>query len=429
MKSTSRLVRRLAPTLALVGLAAVSFPLSAGAQEGSQPAGGTPRFSGSAVPGSMGIPQPEPKITLTLPVKRTLARVLHEVFKQAPGYEYRVAVPSEGLYTADFKDEPLSQVLRKVAAQAPGTEPLVFAFQRNLIGGGGTYVFHREYIEVGLIQGEPRVSVANARLTQVLPEIFKVLKTPYRVEKDVPPVLVSLQLRPTNWDQVLPQLMLEAHRVEPGLGYSKDGDTYVIHLHKSPTGISATGQPVPGFNGRRTSIAVVNTPLRDAVAQLLRGSTWKYQVARSLEEVRVTYSTTNYPELAALKDLLRQASANRGPITYREGMGVLYIEPGGLPGETYLASRRDVQSSARTSSYRANMEKIRATVKILEGAYGVTIRVGTNVPDLPVTFEVRNATIDAALQSLVTAARASLPNLVSRTVDEKVYSLELSGQQ
>ncbi|MBM3457188.1 MAG: hypothetical protein FJX77_01440, partial [Armatimonadetes bacterium] len=416
-----RPIRRLVPVLGLAGLATICSALPSGAQ---QPGllGGPSRLSTTNVPGSMGIPQPEPMITLKISPKRSLARVLHEVFKQASGYDYRVAVSVPGQFTVDANNTPLSQVLRKIAEQDTTAEPLVLAFEKNLVGGGGTYVFHREYLELGLIEGEARFSASNARVTTLLPELFKLMKATYRIEPDVPAVLVTTELRPQTWEQVLPQIIAKANEVEPGLTYSKQGNMYVVHLHKSPTGITNTGQPVPGVQTRRATVSVVNTPLREAVNQLFQGSTWKAEVAPELQNIRVTYNVASYPELAALRDLLKLAAANRGPITYREGKGVLYIEPGLIPGQPTLTARRQEPTTmARTTSYTAPAsEKLRAIVKILEGAYGVQIRVGPTVPDAVLTnFKIENATVSAALNAVVTGVRQSLPNLnvVSRSVD------------
>jgi hypothetical protein len=45
----------------------------------------------------------------------------------------------------------------------------------------------------------------------------------------------------------------------------------------------------------------------------------------------------------------------------------------------------------------------------------VQIRVAPNVPDLPITLRIENATAEEAIRAVIAAARESLPNLTFRT--------------
>ena len=173
------------------------------------------------VPGTMGIPQPEPTITLSIKQPRSLARVLYEVFKQTP-FEYQLlADVGTTAFTLEANKLPLTRVLAQLLGQEKRPDPLVYSFQKNLTGKGGTFIIDREFLEIGMFEGERKVSLANARITRVLPELFKLMKVQGRVEPDVPPVTVTVQLRPEDWENVLPQLMLEAAKKEPSLTYSK----------------------------------------------------------------------------------------------------------------------------------------------------------------------------------------------------------------
>ena len=65
-----------------------------------------------AVPGSMGIPQPEPTITLSVQ-KKSLSRILADIFKQARvGYDYKVVADvGATAFDLDVKGVPLTRAL------------------------------------------------------------------------------------------------------------------------------------------------------------------------------------------------------------------------------------------------------------------------------------------------------------------------------
>lgn len=362
----------------------------------------------AAVPGSMGIPQPEPRINLSVQ-KRSLSRILADVFKQAP-YDYKViADVGATAFSLDCKQMPLTQALSTLLAQDTRPDPLVFYYTKSPTGTG-TFVIDREYMEVGADIGENKVSLANARLTKVLPRVFELMKVKGRVEPDVPPVTISLQLRPDNWAQVLPQVILEANKQEPTLTYSLEGDTYVVHLHKTPLGITASGAAVPGV--RKVQVTLNDVPLRDAVGAVLKDSQWKFQISDAVKDVGISYSASAEPELSALYNILRQASGLGPQVTYREGKGVLYIEPGPLPGQAVVPRKGD--AALATVTLDAKQQRIKTVIATIENQTGATIRIAPTVPDLPITLKLEKARVEEALRALMIAARTSLPTLSFR---------------
>lgn len=366
------------------------------------------RTTSVATPGSMGIPQPEAKINLTVQ-KRSLSRILADVFKQTT-YDYKViADVGATAFSLDSKGLTLTQALTNLLAQDTRPDPLIFYFTKSPTGAG-TFVIDREYLEIGADAGENKVSLANARLTKVLPRVFALMKVKGRVEPDVPPVTISLQLRPDNWAQVLPQIVLEANKVEPTLTYSLEGDTYVVHLHKAPLGLTPSGAAIPGV--RKVQLTLNETPLRDAIGAVLKDSQWKFQVSDTVKDVGVTYSASAEPELSALFNILKQASGLGGQVTYREGKGVLYIEPGPLPGLAVVPGKGDAALS--TATLDVKQQRLKAVVATIENQTGATIRIAPTVPDLPISLKVTKVRVDEALRALILAARPSLPNISFR---------------
>lgn len=377
------------------------------------------RTTATATPGSMGIPQPEAKINLSVQ-KRSLSRILADVFKQTT-YDYKVVADvGATAFSLDSRGMPLTQALTTLLAQDTRPDPLVFYFTKTPTGAG-TFVIDREFLEVGAETGENKVSLANARLTKVLPKVFALMKVKGRVEPDVPPITISLQLRPENWAQALPQIILEANKTEPTLTYSMEGDTYVVHLHKTPLGITASGAALPGV--RKVQLTLNGTPLRDAIGAVLKDSQWKFQVADSIKDVGITYSASAEPELSALYNILRQAGGLGGQVTYREGKGVLYIEPGPLPGQATVPGKGD--AALATATLDLKQQRLKAVIAAIENQTGATIRIAPTVPDLPITIKVTKARVEEALRAVVEAAKASLPNLTFRQMGPG-YVVELA---
>jgi hypothetical protein len=313
-------------------------------------------------------------------------------------------------------------------AQDKTHEPMVYYFTRDP-SGGGTFTIDREYIQIGEIEGENRVSLANARITEVLPRVFELTKVKYRIEPDVPPVPISLQLRPSNWAPVAAQVILEAAKLEPTLTYSLDGDTLVVHMQKTPTG--APGSPVPE-DARRVKMTIEQQPLRAVLAALFKDSKWKYEVSKDVQDVRISYTSTAEPELSALHAILKQASAKGKQVTYREGKGVLYIERGPLPGIEGLGeavAAATVAPTQRTASLTVLDQRLKRVTADLATQTGSTITVAPTVPDLPVSVRIVNLPAEQALAEIVKSLRPSLPNLMVRVAGPNTFVVELGAKK
>jgi hypothetical protein len=240
----------------------------------------------------------------------------------------------------------------------------------------------------------------------------------------VPPVLVSVQLRPQVWHQALPQLMLEAYKAEPGITYSIDGDTYVVHLQKTPPlPRSVSEQDSPMF--RKVRLSVDNKSLKETLAELFAGSQWKYQISPAVKDVKVTFAAEQ-PELAALTGLLRQASATSAnqQLTYREGPGVLYIEPGPLPGEAVVSNKEPLVGPP-VVTFKSS-QRVQKVAEELASRTGSTIVVSMKIPPLPVEIDVKNATVDDVLKEIIKKLKTSLPTIQYRSTAANAYIIELA---
>jgi hypothetical protein len=403
----------LLPAIVLAGALAAGAAAPSGAQVATR-----------HVPGSLGIPQPEPKVTLSIK-QRSLNRILAEMRKQVP-YEFRtLADIGVTVFSLDVKQVPVSTALNVLLEQDKNVEPLVFSFTKATNSNGGYFTIQRELIDLAPVDGVHRISVANARITRVLPEIFKQMQVKYRIEPDVPPILISLQLRPETWAQAFQQAMLLGYQQEPGLTYSLEGDTYVVHLHKTPLGLTPAG--AVSADTRRVTLAVTQLPLKDTLAELFKGSQWKYQVSDDVKDVRISYTTQGEPELVALQSVLRKAGLNGQQVTYREGRGVLYIEPGALPGEFIIS--KSSPAVRRTVTLAFTDAPIFDVIRYVETNTGSTIKIAPNVPNnVRISIKGERLTAEDALKTLVEAGRTSLPSLnYKKAAGDNQFVVDLSG--
>ncbi|MFN3652265.1 MAG: hypothetical protein ACK47B_22020 [Armatimonadota bacterium] len=366
----------------------------------------------SPVPAVVRLPQPEPRITLTQ-APRSLGGTLHSIFKQTP-YSYSIrATLGPHLFSVSAADQPLSEVLAEVLKQDPEEEALVWSFVPQPNNGGEVRI-DREYIDMGPRDGENLVSLTNARLNKVLPRLFELMNVRGRIDPSVPPLLVDLQLRPNNWSQALSQVLMAVGEQEPNLTYSIDGDSYVVHVQKTPVS-----------SGRRIEVAASNQPLRTVVAQILNGSNWKLQIAPSVRDVPISYHVQSEPELLALRRVLKLAAQAGEPVTYREGDGVLHLEPGPLPGEVATALRAEV-ARTKTATFNYRLLGLSSVLAGISGQTGAKIEMAPNIPNLPLTVKADQVGVEVALDMVIAALRESLPALSYRKTGEDAYRVEYS---
>ncbi len=403
----------LRPSAGFLFYTTLCFGLVAGPGQAAQLDQSAPplRTSGS-------IPQPEPRVTVSLSQK-PLGTILYAIFHQTPyRYQLRAQVGAE-LFSLDVTRVPLGQALSTLFEHDTTGSPITYAFVPASTNNPGTFVIDREYLQVGDTAGEHRVSATRARLTHVLSLVFKAMKARFRIEPDVPQVTVTLQLRPRDWSECIGEVLVEASKEVPGLTYSLDGDTYVIFVQK-------TG-PAGGAAVRRVTLTLESVSLREAIGRILSGSQYRYRVSDAVGEAPINYKATDQPEMEALREVLKRAADEGTAVTYRDSRGVLLIEPGPLPGR--LGTTASLHpASLRAVTLSADRQRLRVVVRTLAAASGASIKVAPTVPDIRVTFDVKNGTVDEALRALLDAARVHLPNLALESSGERAFLLSMTAE-
>ena len=410
-----RLTWILTATLGLSVVIGAAAPYSARAQTRRT----TRRSTGPNLPHE--IPKPEPLVTLK-GQKLTMSRALRAAFQNTP-YKYRLSARVPLTFVKiDVKRRPLSEVLNTILSADKNTRnPLVWRRERD------TITIVRESITMGVNdEAEKVITLSEARIGPVLARLFKLMKTPYRIQPNVPPILITLTMRPRKWENALPDLMDRAYQQDRRITFSIVKGTYIVHIHQTPIGLSSAGQATRNA-GRLVTLASPDTPLREALAKVFEGSKWKIEVAEEVKDTTVNISANKRPELAVLRDVLRQVSAISSPITYREGRGTLYVEPGPLPGQAKLYARALDSGELRRTSLNLTQQKLSDAIKLLAQSTGAKVTIAKNVPDIRISFTVNNVTIEEALRAVVASGRVEVPNLTFRKVDERTFQIRLGS--
>jgi hypothetical protein len=359
--------------------------------------------SADAAPAGV-LPTPEPRVTVSFQ-DRSLSRALQELFASAPvGYRL-LASSATPLFHLDVKDAPLSEALSALLAQDGGAEPLVFALQTG--PGGGQVIIQRETIYVEAVGGSVRLNLVNARLPAVLQRVLTASDLEHRGAETVPPVLVTQTVRARNWREALSMLLINGQRQVPGLTYSRSEGVLVIHVQRH---LDTTA--------RRLDLNLRQTELRKAIEELFAGSEWRCVVDDAVPQAVITVSATQETEGAVLRAMLAAARGSGGATTYREEAGVVYIEPGPLPGE----SEGDALASPRTArvSLLCEGRRLREVLRSLAGSSGARIDLAPDVPDLPVYVSVADMPLERAVEAVVARLRTSLPGLMAVSGDRGI---------
>jgi len=368
------------------------------------------------------IPKPEPLITLK-GERMTISRALRAVFRQTP-YKYRLSARVGLVFVnIDVKKQPLSKVLQFVlSADRDSKSPLVWKLNKD------TLTILRENITMGVNQDDEKViTLSNARIGPVLAKLFTLMKVKYRIAPDLPPILVSLSMRPRKWADALPDLMDRAYQTDRRITFSLVKGTYIVHVQRTPVGLSATGRVIRGAS-RLVTVVGEDMPLREALAKIFDGSKWKVEVDEEVKDTPVTVTADRRPELSVLRSVLQQVAAVSAPVTYREEGTTLHIEPGPLPGQARLYAQIQDTGELRTTSLNVTQQRLRDVVDLLAQSTGAKITVAKNVPDIRVSFRVQNKTIQEALRALIASGRATVPTLGYRMVDPRTFEIALGSK-
>jgi hypothetical protein len=246
---------------------------------------------------------------------------------------------------------------------------------------------------------------------KALERLMEDRKTPYVVETDVPEVPVTLRVADQSAEQALRELIRTASQQAPGLYLEREGEAYVIGLRRVTPPQTPTPTKEVAGDGRepRITLKLENTPLREAIETVLRGSGVQYAIDPSVPNVPINLNIRDTGLQAALRLVIRQgATAVPGLTLSREG-------------EVYrVRVRNDSTAEAGPPAEPREQKKVtvnfrdtplRDAINIIFTGTGEQFSVDPNVPNVPVNLNLRDVRLEAALRMIIRQAAVAIPGL------------------
>lgn len=167
----------------------------------------------------------------------------------------------------------------------------------------------------------------------------------------------------------------------------------------------------------RVSIEARDTPLRGALRLLQAQAGFSYTVESTVPNVPVSLSLKNVPVEDVLRLLVRQAAGSVPGlrVTRREGAYVISVHKDRVGEEVVPVSPEPLQAPTLTSDFTRKVsvgfreEGLRQVLSRVFSLVGVPYTIEPNVPNIPVTVDVRSGTVWEVLSRVLNAARQQVP--------------------
>jgi hypothetical protein len=228
----------------------------------------------------------------------------------------------------------------------------------------------------------------------------------YSMAADVPDVPVDLKLRDMPVKVAVRRIVRAAARQVPGLGVDSEGEIWSIAIQKVPSRVTQFRGP-----GWRVSLAAQGVPLRRALDTLFANADMWCVVDPNVPDVPVNIAFRDVPLRSGVWLVVGAASA-RGPrLALRQEGDNFVLGLQQRPGAPAVRVVAPAQAKARPVQSRVNVNlryvPLRKALKTASGSAPLRCIVEPNVPDVPVTMQVRNLTAEAAVQQITSVASLS----------------------
>jgi type II secretory pathway component GspD/PulD (secretin) len=268
------------------------------------------------------------------------------------------------------------------------------------------------------------VDLQDVGLREAVRRLAEDTQARWKIEANVPNVPVTLRLKNVSPQSVLRVLIRVAALSAPALTLTQEGETFVVKVGATPTPAPALPAAPDPRLARKVSVNFMRTDLRAALAKLFEGTEAPYLVLWDVPNVPITLKLTDRTVQDALKEVLQVAY---GPLP-----GLYMGEEGGV----YLFGLYRQAPPERTSmrpgpdqrgSLNIRELPLRKTLELLFRNSGLEFEVAPGVPDPPVRVNLRDVTLEEAIQLVVTAVAEKAPGLTF-TKKEKRYFFYLKEQ-
>lgn len=176
-------------------------------------------------------------------------------------------------------------------------------------------------------------------------------------------------------------------------------------------------EPAPAPPPARVTLETRDTPLRGALRLLQAQAGFSYTLDSTVPNVPVSLSLRNVPYEDVLHLLVRQAAGSVPGlrVTRREGAYVISVHRDRVGAETVPVSPEPLDTPALTAAFTRKVsvgfheEGLRQVLARVFSLVGVPYTVEPNVPNIPVTVDVRNGTVWELLSRVLAAAQLQAP--------------------
>jgi len=213
----------------------------------------------------------------------------------------------------------------------------------------------------------------------------------YAVHPDVPDAPVNLNVKDLPAPNALSLLIRLMSLKVPGLTLGREGDVRVIRI----------GTDAPAGEERKVTLTLKDFPLRKALGLIFQGSGRQYLVEPNVPDVPLSLSLKDLPFTNALSLALRVASAQIPGLTRSMdgNIHIIRIRPGSPP----LPERKITLHLKEVPLYEAMQ-------RLFEGS-GLQYAIEPNVPNVPITANLRDVTLPQGLQVIFRLAHARVDGL------------------
>jgi hypothetical protein len=196
-------------------------------------------------------------------------------------------------------------------------------------------------------------------------------------------------------------------------------------------GRAASSEPVTVAPSPRVTLEARDTPLRGALRLLQAQAGFSYTLESTVPNVPVSLSLRNVPYEDVLHLLVRQAAGSVPGlrVTRREGAYVISVHRDRVGAETVPVDPEPLQPPALTTAFTRKVsvgfhaEGLRQVLARVFALVGVPYTVEPNVPNFPVTVDVRSGTIWEVLSRVLAAAQSQAPVELGQYGDVYVVAL------
>lgn len=234
----------------------------------------------------------------------------------------------------------------------------------------------------------------------------------YTVDPNVPNIPVNFNIRDVQRPALLRLVVRQAAVAIPGLELSQQDEVYVVSIRPGAAPAARAAPPREAGADRKITLDLRDMPLRDAIALLFKGSGLQYAIDPNVPNVPITLNIRDISLPAALRLIVRQAAIEAPGLTVSKEGEVYLIQRRVFPISSVTPAAFTPDDPARAPfTYNFYEIPLREAVRVLFEGTGLKCLVAADVPDVPITLNIREIQRVGALRLMVRQAAGRVPDL------------------